>query len=67
MESPMSIGSKPEIKAADKKKALDSALAQIEKTFGKGSIMKLTGQDQMEITGPRYCTRRRRHSQGPDY
>ena len=45
----MSIGNKPEIKAADKKKALDSALAQIEKTFGKGSIMKLTGQESMEI------------------
>jgi recombination protein RecA len=28
-------------KSADKKKALDSALAQIERQFGKGSIMKL--------------------------
>ncbi len=28
----------------DKQKALDSALAQIERQFGKGSIMKL-GQD----------------------
>lgn len=28
-------------KAADKQKALDSALAQIERQFGKGSIMKL--------------------------
>ena len=44
----MSI-SKNEIKSADKKKALDSALAQIEKTFGKGSIMKLSNQEQMEI------------------
>lgn len=31
-------------KAADKQKALDSALAQIERQFGKGSIMKL-GQE----------------------
>ena len=28
---------------ADKSKALDAALAQIERAFGKGSIMKLTG------------------------
>ena len=34
----------------DKEKALDSALSQIERSFGKGSIMKL-GQDSpvMEI------------------
>jgi recombination protein RecA len=29
--------------SADKQKALDAALSQIEKAFGKGSIMKLTG------------------------
>ena len=34
-------------RAADKQKALDSALAQIERQFGKGSIMKLGGQNQM--------------------
>ncbi|MCB2160174.1 MAG: DNA recombination/repair protein RecA, partial [Rhodobacteraceae bacterium] len=28
-------------RSADKQKALDSALAQIERQFGKGSIMKL--------------------------
>lgn len=33
----------------DKKKALDSALAQIEKAFGKGSIMKLGNQEKLEI------------------
>ncbi len=33
----------------EKKKALDSALAQIEKTFGKGSIMKLGQQDKMIV------------------
>lgn len=31
-------------KSADKQKALDNALAQIERQFGKGSIMKL-GKD----------------------
>ncbi|PZP86134.1 MAG: recombinase RecA [Azospirillum brasilense] len=36
-------------KSADKKKALDSALAQIEKAFGKGSIMKLSNQEQMVV------------------
>ena len=34
-------------KTADKEKALESALAQIERQFGKGSIMKLGGQNQM--------------------
>ena len=34
----------------DKQKALDAALGQIERAFGKGSIMKLNGeQDQMNI------------------
>ncbi|MFC3616486.1 recombinase RecA [Lutimaribacter marinistellae] len=32
---------------ADKQKALDSALAQIERQFGKGSIMKLGGDNVM--------------------
>jgi len=32
-------------KASDKSKALDSALAQIERQFGKGSIMKLGGDN----------------------
>ena len=36
-------------KSNEKKKALDSALAQIEKTFGKGSIMKLSNQEQMTV------------------
>lgn len=31
--------------SADKTKALDAALAQIERAFGKGSIMKLTGDN----------------------
>ena len=38
-----------ESKPNEKKKALDSALAQIEKTFGKGSIMKLSSQEQMTV------------------
>lgn len=33
----------------DKKKALDSALAQIEKNFGKGSIMKLGQREHLNI------------------
>ena len=35
--------------SGEKKKALDSALAQIEKAFGKGSIMKLGNQEKLEI------------------
>ena len=34
-------------KTAEKQKALESALQQIERQFGKGSIMKLGGQNQM--------------------
>ncbi len=45
----MAVAQKSDPKSAEKKKALDSALAQIEKTFGKGSIMKLSNQDRMEI------------------
>jgi recombination protein RecA len=36
-------------KNAERRKALDNALAQIEKTFGKGSIMKLSGQENMVV------------------
>jgi recombination protein RecA len=33
----------------DKQKALDTALSQIEKAFGKGSIMKLGNQEAMKV------------------
>ena len=36
-------------KGMDKRKALDSALAQIERSFGKGSIMKLGERQVMDI------------------
>jgi recombination protein RecA len=42
MEHPMSTN-------PEKKKALDSALAQIEKAFGKGSIMKLGEQGALQV------------------
>ncbi len=45
----MSTPLKNEVKPAEKKKALDAALAQIEKTFGKGSIMKLSGAEQQAV------------------
>ena len=35
-------------RSADKQKALDSALAQIERQFGKGSIMKLGGDNVLK-------------------
>lgn len=34
---------------SNKQKALDAALAQIEKAFGKGSIMKLAGGEQVQM------------------
>ena len=34
---------------SEKKKALDAALSQIEKQFGKGSVMKLGEYKAMEV------------------
>ena len=34
---------------SEKKKALDAALSQIEKQFGKGSLMKLGEYKDMEV------------------
>ena len=33
----------------NKQKALDTALSQIEKAFGKGSVMKLGAQDAVDV------------------
>ena len=38
-----------EAKDTAKQKALDAALSQIEKSFGKGSIMKLGKQEALEV------------------
>ena len=35
--------------ASDKKKALDTALAQIEKTYGKGAVMRLGARPEMVV------------------
>ena len=35
--------------ANDKKKALDTAIAQIEKNFGKGTVMRLGDKPEMQI------------------
>ncbi len=35
--------------SADKNKALEAALTQIERAFGKGSVMKLNGENKMEV------------------
>ena len=35
--------------AQDRQKALEAALAQIDRAFGKGSAMKLGSRDKMEI------------------
>lgn len=43
-------GSDMDRSPAEKNKALDAALAQIERAFGKGSIMKLSGEEnKMEV------------------
>ena len=38
--------------AADKKAALETALAQIEKQFGKGAVMKLGANVTMQVDDP---------------
>ena len=35
--------------ASDKKKALDTAIAQIEKNFGKGAVMRLGDKPEMNV------------------
>jgi recombination protein RecA len=35
--------------SGDKQKALDAALSQIERAFGKGSVMKLNGDNKLEV------------------
>jgi recombination protein RecA len=60
--------------SGDKQKALDSALAQIERQFGKGSIMKLGGENDAGYRGdldrlarPRHRAGHRRPAEGPDH
>ena len=43
------IGSEKEKAAMDRQKALDAALAQIDRAFGKGSAMKLGSREKIEI------------------
>src|SRR5213596_3722577 len=43
------IGSKMESPSMDRQKALEAALAQIDRAFGKGSAMKLGSREKMEI------------------
>jgi recombination protein RecA len=43
------IGSSMEVPTTDRQKALEAALAQIDRAFGKGSAMKLGSRDKMEI------------------
>ena len=50
--------SKDEIKFEDKQKALDAALSQIEKQFGKGAVMKL-GDDSAKMNVEEMCIRDR--------
>ncbi|MDF3024405.1 MAG: recA [Alphaproteobacteria bacterium] len=42
-------GKNNDMNAAEKQKALDAALGQIERAFGKGSIMKLGGDSHQEV------------------
>ena len=43
------IGSGLESPGMDRQKALEAALAQIDRAFGKGSAMKLGSREKMEI------------------
>src|SRR3954447_16471929 len=43
------IGSKMEAPSTDRQKALEAALAQIDRAFGKGSAMRLGSREKMEV------------------
>src|ERR1700741_656992 len=43
------IGSTAEVPGMDRQKALEAALAQIDRAFGKGSAMKLGSREKIEI------------------
>src|SRR3546814_12648680 len=43
------VESKNMTSASDRQKALDAALAQIDRAFGKGSAMKLGSREAMEV------------------
>lgn len=47
--TPLRTEGKNDMNAAEKQKALDAALGQIERAFGKGSIMKLGGDTHQEV------------------
>ncbi len=47
--TPLRTEGKNDMNAAEKQKALDAALGQIERAFGKGSIMKLGGDSHQEV------------------
>ena len=40
---------KPEAPLSDKKKALETAISQIEKNFGKGTVMRLGDRPEMNV------------------
>jgi len=46
---PMAKGQNTMVKTEERTKALDAALAQIDRAFGKGSIMKLGGEGAMNL------------------
>ena len=37
------------VNGTDRQKALDAALAQIDRAFGKGSVMKLGSKEAMQV------------------
>ena len=43
------VGVSGEIVSTDRQKALEAALAQIDRAFGKGSAMKLGSREKVEI------------------
>src|ERR1700754_3168155 len=43
------IGSEKDVGNMDRQKALEAALAQIDRAFGKGSAMKLGSREKIEI------------------
>ena len=62
---------KPEAPLSDKKKALETAISQIEKNFGKGTVMRLGDRPEMNVeaipTGTGRGARHRRRAEGQNH
>ena len=58
---------KDDVKKDDRLKALDAALSQIEKQYGKGSVMKLGDTSHMQVDPAPFLRRVPALARSPDF